>query len=91
MRYCAIRKELSSLYFGLDVFSQSGARVLEFDQCTVYTVQGVGGRGCLSNYGTLASNRQNTANLKKYNDDIFLLILQFLISEHCECIFKSYF
>ncbi len=45
-------------------------------QCT--TVQ-EGGRGCMSNTGTLASNRQNTVS-PKYNEDIPLLILQYLIS-----------
>ncbi len=44
-------------------FGQFEARVREFDavysvQCTLYT----GGRGCVSNSGTLAWNRQNTAS-----------------------------
>ncbi len=61
MRYCEISKEMTSLYFGLDVFCQFEARVPEFDavfnvQCTLY---GGGGGGCVSNSGTLASNMQN--------------------------------
>ncbi len=73
------RKEMSSLYFGLDIFCQFEARVPEYDavlsvQCTLY-----GGAGrCVSNSVTLASNRQNTAS-RKYNDDISLLISQYLI------------
>ncbi len=51
-------------------------------QCTLYSPQLLGGRGCVSNSGTLASNRQNTAS-PKYNDDNFLLIEQYLISEYC--------
>jgi hypothetical protein len=48
--------------------------VREFDavfsvQCTLYRE---GGRGCASNSGTLASNRQNTAS--PGNNDISLLI-----------------
>jgi hypothetical protein len=54
---------MSSLYFGLDVFYQFKAGVPEFDevfsvQCTVLSTV-VGGRGCVPNSGTLASNRQN--------------------------------
>ncbi len=37
------------------------------------------GGGCISNSGTLASNRQNAAS-PKYNDDISLLISQYLIT-----------
>ncbi len=58
-------------------------------QCIVYTVQG--GGGCLSNSGTLASNRQNTA-FPSYNDDISLLILQYPISVYLhETLFYSCF
>ncbi len=46
MRYCEIGKEMSSLYFGRDVFGQFEARVPEFDAVfsvlTVHTVQGGG-------------------------------------------------
>jgi hypothetical protein len=44
--------------FGLDVFCQFEESE-NLKQCTVYTVHG--GRGWVSNSGTLASNRQNTA------------------------------
>ncbi len=47
--------------------------------CTVHSCWGGGGRGCVSNSGTLASNGQNTTR-PKYNDDISLLISQYLIS-----------
>ncbi len=45
MRYCEISKDMSSLYFGLDVFCQFEARVPEFDavfcvQCTLYRAGG---------------------------------------------------
>ncbi len=54
MRYCEIGKEMSSLYFGLDVFGQFEARVPEFDavfsvQCTLHRGEG---RSCVSNSGT---------------------------------------
>jgi hypothetical protein len=76
---------MSSLYFGLDVhvFCQFKARVLAFDnvQYIVYIVQSaaVAGMSCESNSETLASNKQNTAS-PQYNDDISLLISQYLIS-----------
>jgi hypothetical protein len=81
--YCWISKQMSSLYFGLDVFSQSEASVPEFEtvcsvECTLYSPQLLGGRGCLLNSGTLASNRQNRAS-PKYNDDIALLISQYFM------------
>jgi hypothetical protein len=38
MRCCEFSKEMSSLYFGLDVFCQFEARVPEFDHCSVYRV-----------------------------------------------------
>jgi hypothetical protein len=73
MRYCEISKEMSSLYFALE--SQN------LTQCSVYSVHCTGGEGdCVSNSGTLALNRQNTAS-PKYNDDISLLISQYLISD----------
>jgi hypothetical protein len=51
IRYSEIRKEMSSLYFGLDVCCQFEAIVLEFDavfsvQCTLYTVQRGRGVAC---------------------------------------------
>jgi hypothetical protein len=77
---------MSSLYFGLDLFCQFAARVPEFDvvfsvECTrtVYSPQLAGDRGCVSNSGNLASNRQKISS-PKYNDDISLLISQYLIS-----------
>jgi hypothetical protein len=84
MRCCQISKEMSSSYFGLDVFCVFKAGVLEFDlvfriQCIMYSPQLFGSRGCLSNSGALASNRQNTVS-PKYNDDISLLISQYLFS-----------
>jgi hypothetical protein len=68
----------------LNVSRQFGAGVPEFDavfsvQCTLYSPQLLGGRGCVSNSRTLASNRLNTAG-SKYADDIYLLISQYLIS-----------
>ncbi len=85
MSYCKSSKEMSSLYFGLDVFCQFEARVLELYtvfslKCTLYSPQLLGVRGCVSNSVTQASNRQNTAS-PKYNDDISLLISQYLIRE----------
>jgi hypothetical protein len=74
------------VYFGLDVFCQFEARVLEFDavfsiECTytvyTYSPELSRGRGCILNSGTLASNRQNTAS-PKYD---ISLISQFLISD----------
>jgi hypothetical protein len=49
MRFCEINKEMSWLYFGLDMFCQFKARVPEFD--TVFSVQhtlygGGGGVAC---------------------------------------------
>jgi hypothetical protein len=85
MSYCKMSKAMSSWYFGLDVFCPFEARVPEYYavvsvQCTLYSPQLLGGRGCVSNPGTLASNWQNTAS-PKYNDDISLLISQDLISD----------
>jgi hypothetical protein len=70
---------MSSLYFGLDVFCESKP-VSEFDavfgeQCTLYSPQ----LGLLVKIWALAPNKQNTAS-PKYNDDISLLISQYLIS-----------
>jgi hypothetical protein len=50
MRYWEISKEMSSLYFWLDVFCQFEARVSESDQCLVHNVHCTrggagGGRG----------------------------------------------
>jgi hypothetical protein len=75
---------MSSLYFGLGVFCQFEAEVPEFDavfsvEFTLYSPQLSEGKGCFSNSGTLASNRQNTES-PKYNDDISMLISQYLIS-----------
>jgi hypothetical protein len=73
---------MSSLYFGLDVFRQFEAIVPElvvvsvYSVCTLYRGEG---RDWMSNSGALASKRQNTAS-PKYNDDISLLISQYLIS-----------
>ncbi len=47
--------------------------------CTLNSPQLLRGRGYASNSWTLTSNRQNTAN-SIYNDDISLLISQYLIS-----------
>ncbi len=46
---------------------------------TVYTSTAVGGEGLRVKSGALASNKQNTRS-PKYNDDIPLLISQYLIS-----------
>ncbi len=80
MRYCEIRKEMSSLYFGLAVFRLFEARVPEFDtqplppvQCT-YTTDTL---NTASNSGTLASNWQHKSS-PKYKDDCSL-ILEYLI------------
>jgi hypothetical protein len=86
MSYCKISKAMSTLYFGLDVFCPFEARVPEYYavvsvRCTLYSPQLLGGRRCsVSNPGTPASNWQNTAS-PKYNDDISLLISQYLISD----------
>jgi hypothetical protein len=75
-------RSAKSSYFGLDESCHFEARV-ESDKCSVYTVHCTlfrGGRDYVTNSGTLAStNRQNTA-CPKYNDDISLLILQYLLS-----------
>ncbi len=78
MKYSYISKEMSSLYLGLDVFSQFEEldAVLSL-QCTDTVC--VGGGGWVSNSGTLVSNRQNRES-PKYNDDISLLISQYFIS-----------
>ncbi len=82
MRYCEISKEMSSLYLRPAVLFCSAYLRLESQNlthnpsppysvhCTLYTA---------SNYGALASNWQNTSS-PKYNDDISLLISQYLIS-----------
>jgi hypothetical protein len=85
MRYCEISKEMSSLYFGLAVFCLFGTQVVEFfchaalppNSCGLYSVHCT--LSTASNSGTLASNWQN-ASSPKYNDDISLLISQYLIS-----------
>jgi hypothetical protein len=77
MRPCEISTDMSSLYFGLDVFCQFECRVPEYHAVisALYTVQSttVRGRGCMSNSRTLDFNRQTTTS-PKYNDDISLLI-----------------
>jgi hypothetical protein len=57
--YCKIGKEMSSLYFRLDVFFLFEARVPGFDAlfgvlCILYIAQLLGGRGRVSNSGTPA-------------------------------------
>ncbi len=56
-------------------------------QCSVYSVQCTlytgGGAGYMSNSGTPASNRQNTAS-PKLNDNTSMLISQYLISAFIE-------
>ncbi len=73
MRYCEISNKMSSLYCELDVFAQFDTGVPElgavFSLRTVYTVQG---RGRVSNSGSRASNRQNTAS-PKYADLEYLI------------------
>jgi hypothetical protein len=59
MRYCEISKKMLSVYFGLNIFCQFEARVPEFDAVFSVHCTGGGGMGCMSNYETLASNRQN--------------------------------
>jgi hypothetical protein len=82
------------LYFGLDVFRQFEARVPgKLTKCSVYgysvpTVQSIyrGKKGvCVSNSGTPASNRMNIES-PKYNDDVSLLISQYLISDLEDCL-----
>jgi hypothetical protein len=81
MRYCEISKEMSLLYFGLAVFCPFEARDPEFDKqplpppiyCLNRTLN------TASNFGTLASNWQNTSNTK-YNRDISLLIQEYFVS-----------
>jgi hypothetical protein len=88
-----------SLYFGLDVFCQFEARVTEFDavfsvsaytvRCILYSQQlQYGGGGAVSNSGTPASKRPNTAS-PNYNDNISLLIWQHLIFDGDILIFMS--
>ncbi len=73
---------MSSLYFGLAVFCLFESRLLDIPplppnsckldsiHCTLDTA---------SNSGTLALSSENTSS-PKYNDDISMLILQYLIS-----------
>ncbi len=84
MRHCEISKEMSSLYFGLAVFFLFEARIPEFgtqplppNSCGLNSVQRT--LNSASNYGTIASNWQNTSS-SNYNDDISLLIAQYHIS-----------
>jgi hypothetical protein len=65
---CAkISKEMHSMYFGFDVFCiLFEARVPEFDtvfvvQCTLYIMY-KGGRGCMSDSGTLTGRIQLAQN-----------------------------
>jgi hypothetical protein len=69
-RCSKISKEMSLLYFGLDVFCQFEARIPEFDGefSVQYSDTLYRGEGCVSNCGTPASNRHNAAS-PKYNDD----------------------
>jgi hypothetical protein len=88
MSYWKISKEMSSLYFGLALFCLFEARVPEFD------TQPLPPNSCgltpVSNSKTLASKWQKTSS-PKYNDDISLQILQYLISagNHPNCCFFS--
>ncbi len=69
---------MSLLYFGLNIFCRMKLKS-RIRRCVKYTVYFVrGGGGCVSN--SRMSNRQNTAS-PKYNDDISLLISQYLTSE----------
>jgi hypothetical protein len=68
MRSCEIGKEMSSLYFGLDVFCLLEARVPELDtqplptnNCGLYSVHST--LNTASNSGALASNWQKTVHL----------------------------
>ncbi len=79
MTYCEISKEMSSLYFGLDVCCQFEARVPESDQCSVYSVHKLYWR--VEGLRIKFPNRQNTVS-PKYNDDISLLIVLYLVSDY---------
>ncbi len=74
---------MSSLYFGLDIFCQFEAGVPEFvtvfSVSVQYTVQGVGEGLCVA----FLDSRLKLADTAsaQYNDDISLLISQFLICE----------
>jgi hypothetical protein len=57
-------------------------------QFSVYNVHCTGGRGGVSNSGTLASNRQNTTS-PKYNDDISFLISHYLIFVCSHCVLRK--
>ncbi len=89
MRYCEIRKEMSSLYFALDIFFQFEAKVPEYDamytvHCTLCTVHSCWrGQGLLVNSVTFwdSSLRKNAASGKS-NDGIALQISQCLISAY---------
>jgi hypothetical protein len=76
MRYCEISKEMSPLYFGLAVFCLLEARASEYDMQSLpsplYSVH--------TNSVTITSNWQKTPS-PKYNDDIYLLTYEYLISE----------
>jgi hypothetical protein len=81
---CDQQRDVVIVFWGTDGFE---ARVPEFYavfsvECTLYSPQLLGGRGCMSNSRTLASNIQNTAN-PKHNDGISVLISQYLISGLC--------
>jgi hypothetical protein len=87
IKYCEISKEMSSLYFVLDVFCQFEAGVPNWCivQCRVYTVQSTavrvpGFHVKFRDYTYIASNRQNTERTK-YNGHIPLLILQYVITD----------
>jgi hypothetical protein len=80
MRYCEMSKEMSSLYFGLDVFYQFEARVPEFDYCSVFSVHCTGGGVACQILGLWPQIGRITAS-PKYNEDISLLISQCLISD----------
>ncbi len=86
MRYSHVSIEMLSLYFGLYVFCQFKVTVesQNLTLCSVYSVQYTvrgGGGLCVK---LEDSNRKKTAS-PKYNDDISLLIPQYLIPALISC------
>ncbi len=80
MKYCFIIKEMSSLYFGVHVLNLFAGRAREFDIMSKSgAVQYFKGRDCVSNSATLQPRMGRKNRYKKYNDDISLLIKQYII------------
>jgi hypothetical protein len=91
IRYCKISKEMSSLYFGLDVFCQFKARAPEFNAVLSVECHSCWWVEAACQILRLEPQIGRIQQATKDNDDISLLISKYLISAIGQCVQFQYF